>query len=331
MDESLSFESFFEGARKAAQKAMDDHAHGEYDEFALHAGVAIERLAKAALVSRNPIYILEMRGSVEMLFHLGGHRRAKKVRSVGASEAIDRCRKLDILGDDKNLDLLIDLRNGVAHSTTGDQAKGLLPTLVETVEAFQKDLGGPLNVFWGQYNSMARLAVDRKRSEVSREVQVRIRQARHTFSKRFEGLPEGSRDQFLSSQGQLLRYMMSADRARLLVSSCVSCPSCTGWADAILNLVEEERATMSLVPGGVVCSLCGLAIDGVDEIKAADLNQVDIAEGADHVMRSAYSHMTGGVLMRTISDGIIRLNQWVPLWRHEMTLPDGSVFGDLRF
>ncbi|MEE1807668.1 hypothetical protein [Streptomyces sp. BE133] len=46
MDESLSFESLLEGAKKAGHKAMDDHGRGEYDEFALHGGVAVERLAK---------------------------------------------------------------------------------------------------------------------------------------------------------------------------------------------------------------------------------------------------------------------------------------------
>ena len=33
---------------------MDDHARGEYEEFALHAGVAVEKLVKATLVSMNP-------------------------------------------------------------------------------------------------------------------------------------------------------------------------------------------------------------------------------------------------------------------------------------
>ncbi|AVH58488.1 MULTISPECIES: hypothetical protein [Streptomyces] len=53
MDDSLSFESFLRGAGKAAYKAMEDHGRGEYDEFALHGGVTVERLAKAALVPRR--------------------------------------------------------------------------------------------------------------------------------------------------------------------------------------------------------------------------------------------------------------------------------------
>ncbi|MFI8851687.1 hypothetical protein ACIGW3_16050 [Streptomyces sp. NPDC053499] len=137
MVDPLAYESFLEGAKKAAHKAMDDHGRREYDEFALHAGVAVERLAKAALVSKNPIYIVEMRGSAEMLFHLGGHRAASKVRTIGAGEAISRLRVLGVLSVDRQLDLLIDLRNGVAHSTGGEEAKSLLATLARTVGALQ--------------------------------------------------------------------------------------------------------------------------------------------------------------------------------------------------
>ncbi|WP_405910418.1 MULTISPECIES: hypothetical protein [unclassified Streptomyces] len=55
MNGSLSSESFYQGAKKAAHKAMDDHGRPEYDEFALHAGVAVEKLAKAVLAAKNPL------------------------------------------------------------------------------------------------------------------------------------------------------------------------------------------------------------------------------------------------------------------------------------
>ncbi|MEV0117685.1 hypothetical protein AB0H77_31365 [Streptomyces sp. NPDC050844] len=138
MDVSLSYECFWEGASTAAHKAMDDHARGEYDEFALHGGVAVERLAKAVLVSKNPIYIAELLGSTEMLFHLGGDRAAGKVRTIGAAEALARLRTLDVLGADKQLDLLIDVRNGVAHTTSAEQAKSLMPVLAQTVETLPR-------------------------------------------------------------------------------------------------------------------------------------------------------------------------------------------------
>ena len=83
--------------RHAAQKAMDDHARGECDEFALHGGVACERLAKAVLVSRNPAYLVEIRlGNSDMLLYLCGdpELKADKVRKVDASKAIKRLRPI---------------------------------------------------------------------------------------------------------------------------------------------------------------------------------------------------------------------------------------------
>ncbi|MFD0068723.1 hypothetical protein ACFVJ9_48285, partial [Streptomyces sp. NPDC127574] len=97
MNDSLSSESFFQGAKKAAHRAMDDHGRPEYDEFALHAGVAVEKLAKAVLVSKNPVYIAEIRNnSADMVLHVGGHLQLdeERVRTVGASEAIKRLQKI---------------------------------------------------------------------------------------------------------------------------------------------------------------------------------------------------------------------------------------------
>ncbi|MFD9509328.1 hypothetical protein [Streptomyces mirabilis] len=83
MDESLSYESFFEGANRSTQKAMDDHANREFDEFALHSGVAVERLAKAALVRVSPLYLVEMRNNnTDMLLYFGGGWSFRATRSA---------------------------------------------------------------------------------------------------------------------------------------------------------------------------------------------------------------------------------------------------------
>ncbi|MGV9228512.1 hypothetical protein [Streptomyces nigra] len=272
MDDSLSFESFLEGAKKAAHKAMDDHARREYDEFALHAGVAIERLSKAVLSSKNPIYIAEMKGSAEMLFHLGGHRAASKVRTIGASEAVARLRTLGVLSADRQLDLLIDLRNGVAHASTGDQAKSLLSTFSQTVASLMEDLGGPMNAFWGRWTSAVRMAVDNKRSQVEREVQLRVRQAKHRFDDRFAGLPEGAKELVLTGSAPPAReidFSKWETPAGYLLLSTTACPACDG--PAAIALFPPMRAA-PLTPSDMEslhCPLCDLQLTGQDEIKAA--------------------------------------------------------------
>jgi len=59
----------------------------------MNAGITIERLAKAALMRRNPALLVEMKGSTEMLLYLTGMKEARKVRTIGMTEAINRLRQ----------------------------------------------------------------------------------------------------------------------------------------------------------------------------------------------------------------------------------------------
>ncbi|MEU0525989.1 hypothetical protein [Streptomyces niveus] len=301
MDDSLSFESFLRGSKRAAHKAMDDHGRAEYDEFALHAGVAVERLAKAVLVSKNPLYIAEMRGSAEMLFHLGGHRTAGKVRTIGAMEAIARLRTLDVLPSDRQLDLLIDLRNGVAHTASENQGKSLLSTFAETVQTLHGDLGGPLASFWGRWTTVVRLAVDQERSQVYRDVQVRVRQARHNFEDRFAGLPQNAMELVLRNpvpmQNESIGPMTLADgRDVVLKLLGADCPACSGRASVFFDKVSPlGGGALRFVPTSMKCVMCALELNSTEEIEAsgarthyqtapllpeavADLDAIDIGE-----------------------------------------------------
>ncbi|GGR25352.1 hypothetical protein [Streptomyces roseolus] len=276
MDDSLTFESFWAGAKKSAHKAMDDHARGEYDEFALHAGVSVERLCKAVLVSKNPIYIAEMKGSAEMLFHLGGHRVASKVRTIGAAEAIARLRTLNVLPVDRTLDLLIDLRNGVAHASTGNQAKGLLSTLAAAVAALHEELDQPLNSFWERWTESARVAIDQAASKVHRDVQVRISQALHRFNDRFEGLPDEARDLIVRAQmspyNEELPVTLDDGRRVVLRLVGTDCPACTSKASVFFDEQAESPNALLMVPRSLKCFTCGLTLDTLDEVHASGVH-----------------------------------------------------------
>ncbi|MEV6251368.1 hypothetical protein AB0M38_35195 [Streptomyces sp. NPDC051742] len=273
MDESLSFESFLNGAKKVAHRAMDDHGRGDYGEFALHAGVAIELLCKAVLVSKNPIYIAEMKGSAEMLFHLGGHHTANKVRTIGASEAIARLRTLGILPVDRQLDLLIDLRNGVAHAASGDQGKALLSTLAATVATLHEEMGHPLKPFWERWTEPARVAIDQAASKVHRDVRVRISQALHRFNDRFEGLPEQARDLVLRAPmtpyDEQLPVTRDDGRRVVLRLAGTECPACTSKASVFFDEQAESPNALLMVPRSLKCFTCGLTLDTVEEIHAS--------------------------------------------------------------
>ncbi|MET9567207.1 hypothetical protein [Streptomyces tauricus] len=273
MDDSLSFESFCEGAKKAAHRAMEDHGREEYDEFALHAGVAVERLTKAVLVSKNPVYIVEIRGnaSVDMLFHMGGHRKAKKVRTIGASEAISRLRTLEVLALDKELDMLIDVRNGVAHTGSEEDAKDFLPVLAKTVETLLGDLGGPLDAFWGRWTTAARMAVDNKRGEIYRNVQVRIRQAKHRYDDRFSDLPEHLQDRLAVEQLELGGFGMRFAENGVEIAIREPCPACRSAAHVLsANQGTEETPHFTVI--ALRCPMCYLKLATRDELEASGVD-----------------------------------------------------------
>ncbi|MFI1948800.1 hypothetical protein ACH46F_33745 [Streptomyces virginiae] len=277
MDDSLGYEAFYNGAQKAAHKAMGDHGHGDFDGFALHAGVAVEKLAKALLVQKNPIYIVEMRGSAEMLFHLGGHRTSDKVRTIGAQEAVARLRTLKVLPADRQLDLLIDLRNGVAHATSGEQAKSLLPVLAQAVETLVLEADGKdVHRFWGRWADTARMAIDSKRTELERDVLVRVRQARHRFEDRFTGLPDGAKERVFpvplpEKAGEMVigPLILRNGQSITLAVDSVPCPACGGAASLMLAPIDESTTLKVMAPDAFKCRYCGLELNSPEEIEAS--------------------------------------------------------------
>ncbi|MDO0937141.1 hypothetical protein QQY66_37520 [Streptomyces sp. DG2A-72] len=276
MDDSLSFESFLSGAGKAAYKAMEDHGRGEYDEFALHAGVAVERLAKAALVKKNPLYLVEMRnGNSDMLLYFGGDLEmdGERVRTVGANEALKRLRRMGVLPLDPKLDLLIELRNGTAHTTVGDQAKALLPTLAEAVAILLRDVGISFDQFWGRWSSAVYVAIDKHRGEVQRDVEVRIRQARHLFEDRFKGLPPGAKERALTvPQSRLSEWIETVEirtgGVPILKTSGGDCPACGSRGILTFEPTHQTATDTHYSANGFACSLCTFEVSGPDEMAA---------------------------------------------------------------
>ncbi|KUN55477.1 hypothetical protein AQJ46_49475 [Streptomyces canus] len=257
---------------------MDDHGRGEYDEFALHGGVAVERLGKAALVAKNPVYLLEMRnGNPDMLLYLGGHLEMSmdKVRTVGAKDTIKRVRTLGLLPPDSQLDLLIELRNGTAHTAVGDQARVLLPALAENVTALLKDIGLSVEDFWGRWTSAVNVAVDKQRSETERDVEIRIRQARHRFDDRFAGLPEGTKEKVLEEPrpaiGGLVMGPISITVGEDLLAMIASmpCPACGGKAQVKLAPINPSSTGADLIPESLRCHLCTLELNSPEEMRAS--------------------------------------------------------------
>ncbi|WP_405632406.1 hypothetical protein [Streptomyces sp. NBC_01174] len=154
MESPVTFDRLYEGAKRFARLAMEAHADEDQEVFLLHAGVSVERLAKAALVLVHPILLTEVDGKDDMLLHLAGAvaKAPARLRTIGASTAIGRLRKMDVLpqkpsSEADDLDGLIELRNGVAHLGTGD-VEDYLATFTATVVKLLRHMRQDRGSFW---------------------------------------------------------------------------------------------------------------------------------------------------------------------------------------
>ncbi|KOU94775.1 hypothetical protein ADK94_01055 [Streptomyces sp. XY593] len=223
-------------------------------------------------MGKNPIYVAEMRGSAEMLFHLGGHRAAGKVRTIGAAETVSRLRTLQILPTDGQLDLLIDLRKGVAHSTGGEHGRALLATLAKSVQALHVGLATPLASFWGRWDSAVRIALDHQRDQTEREVQ--------SESGKLEIASLTALATFRLTSWKVCAPHSGAVRANGSLPGYTRRPASLGplWVgfraqpveiNALIVLAAQDEEP-DMHGGFLGCALCGLRLEGTVELQAAE-------------------------------------------------------------
>ncbi|MFK4096735.1 hypothetical protein [Streptomyces anthocyanicus] len=278
MNDSLSYEGFFQGSKKAAHRAMDDHGRAEYDEFALHAGVAVERLAKAVLVSKNPIYIAEIRNA-DMMLHLGGHLQMveSKVRTVGAKDAIARLRRIGVLDADPQLDLLIEMRNGAAHaSPDSTKAREMISPLAQTIETLLGDLDMPLDAFWERWTDALRAAVNEQEDEILREIQLRVTHARHAFEDRFVGLPPEIKERALKGPPSkpvkrgIEEIAIKGAGVIALKTTGGVCPACggQGYLTFERERADDDNGKSRYFANAFDCYLCSFMVSGPVEMAA---------------------------------------------------------------
>ncbi|MFF3733297.1 hypothetical protein ACFYXM_24005 [Streptomyces sp. NPDC002476] len=279
MDSPVSFERLYGGAKRFARLAMEAHAEQDQEVFLLHAGVSVERLAKAALARVNLALLTEVNGKDDMLLHLAGavSKPPARFRTIGASTAIGRLRKMEVLpqrnsGEADALDGLIELRNGVAHLGT-DDVGDYLGTFAATVDRLLLHVEQDRSSFWEFWSDTAQAVLDERAGRLEKDVRLRMNQARHRFSTRFADLPEEAVDgarQAVSERGLIV---VEVGPEKTLFQTLSQCPACGQEAAALFLAVNKDSLLfdMKLAAEGLLCGLCGLHLASVDEVEAAGL------------------------------------------------------------
>ncbi|MFJ6750712.1 hypothetical protein ACIQNI_21370 [Streptomyces sp. NPDC091266] len=285
MDDALSFDSLFAGAKKFAHLAIQAHADGDEEVFVLHAGVSFERLMKSALSRANPMLLMESaKHSDELLLRFAGVPRVKKsdagaasgsFRTIGASDALKRVRLAGWLSEHRELENLIALRNGVAHlGHTSSESADIFAVFARSTNALLGHLGESLRDYWGDWERMIDVSINENMAKGEREVRRRVEQARRSFELRVEKLPKGIEDSLRKGTYPLPLGELSNGES-MFVTGEIRCPACScnasiAFVDYLIGSGSDEERWNSV--SFLLCQACGLRLEGAGELNAAGVD-----------------------------------------------------------
>ncbi|MEU6651267.1 hypothetical protein ABZ904_17940 [Streptomyces sp. NPDC046900] len=275
MDINRIFADLFPGARKFAHSALDALSKDDEEVFLLHAGVSIERLAKAVLAQKSPFLLLEMKGNDDALFQIAGLEQSKKIRTIGAASAIIRLKRLGVLSQTKDpeLDELIELRNGVAHLTAAHD--GSFDALAKFVGTSTKLLAAwgdcSAECYWGPHHSLVELTLSEAGEKAARHFSRLIEQARYRVAQRLKDLPSTAVEALLEVHSVREAVTWPATRTMFLPRKCPSCDNFGALLTGPPVLITKGRPGEA-VPARFSCFICGLDLRTPEELASAGMD-----------------------------------------------------------
>jgi hypothetical protein len=290
----LSPDAFYESARGFARSALRAHHDQEYRRVTLDAGTALEHLIKAALATRSPALLTELRGeanfrSLLRLLDIPEGRLVGQVRTVGLRDALARVRSFVPVSNasEDDLQTLIGMRDGTVHAALDDEVEErLLVAFVQYADALLVDLERDRSEFWGlAFLPVVDALLTDASDKVAHDVAVKLASAQANFTRRFGNEP--------AEVLALVRRLSAPqiDERRPPPTECeADCPACesmgtaTGYYDIAFEADPEgyllTTGVVWFLPASFTCNVCGLQLRSA-ELEAAGMGARWEIEGAD--------------------------------------------------
>jgi hypothetical protein len=275
------------GFARSALQALPD---GNHATFLLHAATALEQLAKAVLAAVHPSLIIKA-GDFDSLLHACGDERAfwglgrSRVRTITADDAIKRAGRLvpSLVTLKDDLDVLIDVRNGVAHLGESSQidAEAVLVSYLKASEDLRAELDLDRVEYWGQFVDLVDTALIEHVKQARIRVETALAAARHEFERRFGALDDVTRASMLliieagykldKYDEQLLKCPVCGTQAAVYGSVDIELDE--EWDHREGYLVDVHLAGVTFTPSYLKCNACDLELDGREELDAAGVGE----------------------------------------------------------
>jgi hypothetical protein len=277
--------------------AMSDWAQGDHMAIGIHAPLALEHLAKAALWRTSPILLVPLEAKHEtslLLLATKPDLAATELRTIGLASALARLGRLPIGPipvDSGRRRRLVDLRNGSMHvaETDARTAKHVLTDIVLIMNWLLDALDLDHASFYGRGLSEVGQVMSQFHSEVEEQVARKLAAAARHYQSLKDGVSDPEVWNAMLSQWQARNLVewdrMSETATIAMPMNCVVCDNAAalvGPAEVDVDAdVEGEHGEIAIHPIVTVqvtplyfrCDICRFGIWGPDELDAAGITR----------------------------------------------------------
>jgi hypothetical protein len=249
-------------------------------QAAVAVGAAVELAAKAFLASIEPNLLAE-RADVDTILHLSGKRSlaaepATAIRTLGGVAACRLARRLgrEVVAGETEVVRAMEVRNSATHMALVDreELRSRVPAMVRIVDSLVVEMGEDRARFWANRLELADQLIEERLQQVAQIVEAKRAAATERLAQLTRHLNEASRVLVLAS---LARHAVSSDH-----DEAVNCPVCGQkawlccWVEDGGSDVEDGEVWFHQTawPFEFNCSVCGLTLEGDEELSAMQLD-----------------------------------------------------------
>jgi hypothetical protein len=273
-------------AKRCIGDALDAWAQGDQFNVALKAPVAVELLGKAALWRENPVLLVQLADQHEaslFLLAIQPDLTDKDVRTIGLQVVMNRLTKLigDLPLPQKRQKRIAEVRNGAVHVGSAGDLRHVLLDCLAILQVLLDRLGIERKDFLGLHLGTVDALLDERKTEISRQVAVKLAMARARLTSLEEALGE---EAFRTATDELenQRWTVDPDDFGLGGDAIdANCPECGSKARLFGELdaqgggggYDEEPQDWRLwfSPWVFYCMVCHLQLHGSQELVEAGL------------------------------------------------------------
>jgi hypothetical protein len=214
------------------------------------------------------------------------------MRTINATTAVRRAGRFvsQLQNMEKELGVLCDARNGIAHLAHAGQDSDLLAPFLKGCELLRDALGVNRDTYWGEFVSVVDEALQASVDEARLRVANALGSARVEFEKRYAHLDADARDGVIHA----IEAGYAPDQYEERIVQCPACGSPSLISGAVETRWEQETKTQLLfwVPSSPATCAAGCAILSSTEMTSYALAG-STSSGKSTSIQSTFMSRTG--------------------------------------